>query len=60
MGGGGSPVWGGGGFPRWGGLHATHFYHMHTSKGGVASIQPLNTPSSSLNTSNSPHSSDQF
>ena len=21
-----------GGFPRWGGLHATHYYHMHTSR----------------------------
>ena len=26
---------GGGGFPRWGGLRATHYYHMHTSRGDV-------------------------
>ena len=25
----------GGGVPRWGGLHATHYYHMHTSRGDV-------------------------
>ena len=25
----------GGGFPRWGGLHATHYYHMHTSREDV-------------------------
>ena len=24
-----------GGFPRWGGLRATHYYHMHTSRGNV-------------------------
>ena len=24
---------GGGGVPRWGGLRATHYYHMHTSRG---------------------------
>ena len=28
---------GGGGFPRWGGLRATHYYHMHTSRGGCVS-----------------------
>ena len=36
----GRRVWGGGsagagGFPRWGGLHATHYYHMHTSREDV-------------------------
>ena len=49
LGGGGGAVWGGsaggcrggcsaaggGGFPRWGGLRATHYYHMHTSRGDV-------------------------
>ena len=25
----------GGGVPRWGGLRATHYYHMHTSRGDV-------------------------
>ena len=33
MGGGGSAA--GGGVPRWGGLRATHYYHMHTSRGDV-------------------------
>ena len=33
--GGGSAGGLGGGFPRWGGLHATHYYHMHTSRGDV-------------------------
>ena len=36
-GGAGGCVWGGGGFPRWGGLHATHYYHMHTSRLGLGS-----------------------
>ena len=31
--GGGFRVWGGG--ARWGGLRATHYYDMHTSRGGV-------------------------
>ena len=31
--GGGVRLWGG--FPRWAGLHATHYYHMHTSRGDV-------------------------
>ena len=26
---------GGGGGARWGDLHATHYYHMHTSRGDV-------------------------
>ena len=28
-------VWPWGGFPRWGGVRATHYYHMHTSRGDV-------------------------
>ena len=32
---GGSGVGGWGGFPRWRGLHATHYYHMHTSGADV-------------------------
>ena len=31
---GGFGRWGAGWFPGWGGLHPTHYYHMHTSKGG--------------------------
>ena len=34
-GGGGGQLEGVGGFPRWGGLRATHYYHMHTSRGDV-------------------------
>ena len=34
-GGGGYWLFGRGGVPRWGGLRATHYYHMHTSKGDV-------------------------
>ena len=49
---------GGRGFPRWGGLHATHYYHMHTSwgdvclgvwgYGGVYAIMALSHPFANL------------
>ena len=36
-GGGGSAVGRGGGVPKVGGPRATHYYHMHTSRGGCVS-----------------------
>ena len=42
MWGGGVSWWvGGGGSPRWGGLCETHYYHMHTSRGGCVSEADL-------------------
>ena len=35
MGGGGSAAGGGASQGQWGGLHATHYYHMYTSRGDV-------------------------